>query len=96
MSFHQHCDCVISFEKYLNNDKNRLRLEKVHSEANTMTSFKEEYDEQLQVLNIEYPQESKEKLRYLLQRCDGDVEQVNIVLVDMPIKHRDALLRYVT
>lgn len=48
-----------------------------------MTSLKQEYDEQLQVLERKYPQESKEKLRYLLQRFDGDVEQVNSVLVDI-------------
>ncbi|CAF2867991.1 unnamed protein product [Rotaria sp. Silwood2] len=46
-----------------------------------MTTNQQEYDEQLCVLQERFPQESKDKLMRLLQRHNGDIDQVRAHLV---------------
>jgi hypothetical protein len=41
-----------------------------------MASSQEQYDEQMRVLQERFPQESTNKLQRLLQRYNGDVDQV--------------------
>ncbi|CAF1204306.1 unnamed protein product [Rotaria sordida] len=46
-----------------------------------MTTNQQEYDEQLHVLQEHFPQESKNKLIHLLQRHNGDIDQVRARLI---------------